>query len=242
MRIFGTVLLTGLAGSFAASGYKDKPQLEKPPIVKEISNVKTKEVMDAERKIVQEEEYQLINKLHNVVLDVALILPGVQLEIDDLKERKKIADMYDKFDTVHTNFIDKTIGSKDEFFKQPNEKQLEAFRQCVSAADKAAIVILPHVKDVSLDNLGKKIERNYRKLKESRKEQVDEKKLKEFIENSLTPIEFFKEDLKSLPKKSKSFIKAVESFNKDAKAAGQLMYESKWGLSPDFLKSLKSIK
>ncbi|MBI3590910.1 MAG: hypothetical protein HY094_05970 [Candidatus Melainabacteria bacterium] len=232
--ILASALSLPLVGnSFGGDAKKSDPGKKIGPDIGVVKSkdAKTKEVIDQKRKVIQENEIKLINKLDNLTLEAHMASYHVQLGIDNLEERKKIADIEKELTITRQNFI-LEVQKKNNL-----PKQLEAFRNCMSVADKAAMLILPHVKDVSLNDFGNKVEKNYREALKKANKPVDE----DGVKGAVLSIKLFKETVRALPVEGKQFISDLEIFNKNAQAANQPVFKSKL-LDLDFLKSLKSIK
>ncbi len=118
---------------------------------------------------------------------------------------------------------------KNDFHVEPSEEQIKAFHKLIEIADKVAPSIVE-------DELSSKIENNLKKTTLPKELIEESKKLAPRI------FKLYKKTLDELVLEKPKLIQEIEKFNEKAKIENQPLYEPKWGLSLELLKSLKSIK
>lgn len=189
-----------------------------------------KRLLDKDLKILREKEGSLANKLENWMDDIDAAFLYLTIGANNLAEEKTFEKM--RCETAHpfSEYLDECIGEgKDDFYTNPNEKQIKHFTDAIKASDKAGFFLEPSMK-LSTDELIEKYGKTLDKLSPQ---------TKQFARHSF---DHYKESIPRLAKEINRFIQDTEKFNEDAKTINQPKYEPKWGLSLELLKSLKSIK
>ena len=201
----------------------------------EIQAVKPKEVLDKERIEIKREERKLALSLDIWSSHVCDVLIKTYMLTENPKEAIQARERAFKLIRILEDFINETGNNFD--IEKPNEDQVEAFTRLISFADKSASTFESYI-DLPLDTIASKIENYLRKKtpKLSEKEIQEEKKdeLEYFVE--------YRKSYESASEQRANLLKRLETFNKDAQATSEPVYEPVWGLNIEYLKRLKAIK
>ena len=210
--------------------------------------------IETERKVLQ-------NKEHEFVKNLTRWIHWLSLAGSNLRDYEKVDDPFTQLNFAEQEFsdtrlcdtndaiippettIEKVIDTvnkvvesikpsrkmKNDFYKDPSKDQIEAFIKLITKANEVAPLLV-------LDKMLNNVERDGKAKEDS----ADE--IKKSQELALRTFKIYKKILDELVLKTPELIQSIEKFNEDAHATGQLLYKSRWGLSLEFLRSLKSIK
>lgn len=187
------------------------------------------------------ERKQKIEKLekivaHNLVLWASRqsgLLLQIHLISDDDTEIGKTSQAAINI-ILATQQFGETITNIDKL--EPTPEDIEILIMAVNRAGRASMYLNPFLSP-SEEELIAKAEKILTVKKE------DPKNIKHYLEELKAYLKNYKRIAQVvLPSQKASLIKAIEKYNSDAKKAGIPDYESIWGLSPEILKSLKSIE
>ena len=235
-------------GIYSCHKLNEKPAIESP----------VNEAIDAERKTLQMKEKDFVKKLDRWArrIDSMYSLfrkyediddPFVELNFAGQKFRATITGHCEAIippENVLDEIVDRTKQvakailppgrEKNDFYVDPSKDQVEAFIKFIKMADKT----VPHI---NLDDYCQKQKKILPVLNTSVAEGLKATE-KEHMESTLRGFQIYQQMLDELRSKTPKLIQSIERFNEDAKKADQPSYEPVWGLSTEFLKSLKVIK
>ncbi len=230
-------LLSALSTPLITSGClksEDKPNVIQ--IVKPVEAiVKTKEVIDEQRKALEKQERTLALELEIWSSYTIDALVHVHMLTEDPKEAIEARQRGFKLIRINEDFINETRNDFD--IKKPNEDQVEAFKRVINYADKSVLMYEKYI-NLSLDILSTKIEKYLR----NEIPKLTEEEIKERKKDKLESYQGYNDSYQKIVKQKENLIKTIETFNDDANTANQPAYEPVWGLSIDRLKELKSLK
>lgn len=223
-----------------ASGCSDQEDKSKNDvqIVKPNDNVqviKTKEVLDKERKELTQQEVKLANALLNRNQYLGSTLFNIAMSMPFSEEQTNIYDRYRMIITQQSNFNEKLHFTPKE--KIPNEDLIELFEIAVKAADKGAPFVEPYLK-LTTEELTTLIDKGFRNFSSTN---FEEERHKKHVKDAVHVFDKYKEVSKEIGLQKPKLIQAIEKFNEDAKIANQAPYKERW-ISLKLLESLKSIK
>ncbi len=231
------LLLTTLATPLVTSGcFKNEDKSNNVQIVKPVEAViKTKEVIDEQRKALEKQERTLALELEIWSSYTTDALVYVHMFTEDPKEAIEARQRGFKLIRINEDFINETGNNFD--IKKPNEDQVEAFKRVINYADKSVLMYEKYI-NLPLDILSTKIEKYLR----SETPKLTEEEIIERKKDKLESYQGYKDSCQKIIKQKENLIKTIEIFNEDANTANQPAYEPVWGLNIGRLKELKSIK
>ena len=183
-----------------------------------IEKTANKEI-DLQRESLQKQEGELVKKLQNWVrfmqnMDFAIKTPPVEDPLNDPFTQLNFAYQDFMFTQVHIDDATHAITKlKPDFYTEPSKNQIQKFIKLIAKANETAPLVVSN--------------------------NLEQGELQEL---SLKGFKIYKDKLEQLALETPKLIQSIAKFNNDAKAASQPRYEPKWGLSLEFLRSLKSIK
>ena len=227
MKLFGSAILIGaLSVPFIASGCSRE---NNTAITKQQEAIKNgrKNLEDSERKLAIYLSIRA-SRLASIGSNIELIRPHTEKEIPHEKA-------YFKLLFAEQDFKD-NVGSKLISQKLTNE-QIGYFVRLLETAETFAFFAKPYT-DLSKEEFALSFEKGLKTTNLNYpKEEINTKR-----NTLIKALQKYNDVLSKVMNQRAQFIKDVESFNIDAEAAKQPLYEPRWDLTRDRLEKLKSIK
>lgn len=187
-------------------------------------NVKSKEVLDKERQVLESKERELAKELVGLVSSLPNILIDLYTVSDSENDILKASDIASKLLKRGDEFIELTGNNYS--IKKPNEEQLEAFHRVISMVQKGTPYAWAY-STMEPKEISEKIEGYLKKNKSELKGEG----LKKEVEHRLERFTVYQEDLRNVRKLRDDLFLSMKAFNKDAEKTAEPPYNPVWGIS-----------